>query len=272
MAVSIARNVGSITLAFVAAAASVMLFAGTNGSQGIPVAGWGWMALITAAPLLLLFRPLGVQVLARAILWSNAILGTLLCLVVRSAETVVIPAFVLLLASGLSLIVAGSRPLAEAQTESTFAPKAFRGTLLAIMVMALSDTCTLLFWGGVATEFEGSFSGGLLLGAGVVMAVAVLGLARLKAWGFALNLLANLTIAIGIWFVPSVPDPVRWCLVATAVGQMGVGAPILRALIRGREPEAPMKTSILSLMTALIVSALVLASVIAMMIGPEGHL
>ena len=114
-----------------------------------------------------------------------------------------------------------------------FAPRAFHGTLVAVLTMAIADAFALGFWSVVAVYEEDFVAGGALVVASLVMTVAVLGLLRLRTWAYLLNIGANTVIALGAWWVPGLPDEIALCLTLTAVGQLIAGAPVLIAAARG---------------------------------------
>lgn len=243
-----------------------LFFADPN--DDVPLAAWAWIAALVGAALLALRPRLGAQLLARGVLWANLVLGTLVCFIVSwPSSTHALGLVVACAAALLGLGTLGLEPRAEGQR---FAPVALRGTLVAILVMAVADTLSLLLWGGAAVE-EGEVAAGVpLLLAAAVMAAALFGLYRLRTWGFLLNLLANLAIAALAWSLPALPEPLRYCLSATALGQLLCGLPVLRALIIGGVAPAPMNARRMAVLGAVLIVLLVVAATGAQFSWPRG--
>jgi len=200
----------------------------------LPHALWLPAALLVAAAGLVWHRQLASQLLARAVLWSNLILGVLITALGHGRERMI--AVALAAATSGALLLLGRRGLGEG-TPGTFAPIAFRRTLLALMVMALADAQTLIFFGTLT--FEDSFAyasraavyfalgGGLLLG--------IIGLYRLRVWGLLLHAAScGALIATALAGVLRLPVELGWALVATAVAQLVISAPLAFRLVRGR--------------------------------------
>lgn len=235
--------------------------------SGMPVvAGLAMLAPILAA-LLLQVRRLEPQLLARAILWSALIFGTLGAWVVDShefeANSVILT---LTFATGLALIALGTHGLEDRPASRVFVPVALRGVVLAVVVMALADTLSLLFWSGVLLE-EGTrdiAAARFFTVGGGAMLLAVYGLYRLRVWGFALNVIANITIACGAWLVPHMPNELALCLTMTAVAQLAVGLPLIRGLASGKSVSLSPKVAkwvgsltVLGLLTSVVVARVV---------------
>lgn len=227
----------------------------------IPVVMWVVMACVPLAAASVLVRRLEPQIFARAANWAILVMGTLLSIVVSSGRTEVHAITgAMVLGSAGALLLLGADGLDDQPTTSAFVPKAFRGVLVAILVMALADTAALLFWGGLVLEDGPSKDGlwlqGFLLGGGGLMALAVLGLYRLRAWAFFLNVVANIGIAAGAWLVPSMPNEIAACLSATAIGQILVGLPLVRGIATG-SARAPLSPTVARRAGALVVVAIV---------------
>jgi|GEM_PF-1216698 len=176
------------------------------------------------------FRHLGAQIFARATWWSNLILGTLISISASGSEVKL--GIMFALGSGVALLAMAREGLSDDVPAGKFNPSAFRTSLILTMVMALADTQSLMFFGGMTFVDDGNF-GGLLCAA--VMTVAVVGLFRLKVWGVALNLVANLAVAgLAVTDVLDLPDPIVGALVTTAVLQLALPIPLLVAMKVGK--------------------------------------
>lgn len=218
-----------------ATASVVPLYHEASGHSFLPVVGLLGMGAPLLAGALIYVRRLEAQLLARAILWATLVFGTLLAWVVDGPE-VPPPLLVLPFGAGLALIALGALGLEDPPLSPSFAPVALRGVVLGVLGMALADTLSLLFWGGLITEegMRDPIAGAFFLGGGALMLTAVYGLYRVRVWGFVLNVVANLGIAAGAWMVPNMPTPLAICLTSTAVGQLLLGLPLMRGLARGQ--------------------------------------
>ncbi|MEO1234955.1 MAG: hypothetical protein AAFZ18_39300 [Myxococcota bacterium] len=159
---------------------------------------------------------------------------------------------------GMALLMAGSLDLEGSRPGDAFAPVALRGTLLGILVMSVSDMLALGFIGTVTWNVREAPTL-FFLGGAATMAGVVWGLVRLRGWAFVLNVLANLGIAVGAWLYASYgsfPEPLAWCLTATALGQLGMGAPLAWRMWRGDARTAPGLGSSRFLGAALVVAAM----------------
>ncbi len=198
------------------------------------------LALLIPIGLLLLaaglvWRPsLPSQLLVRAALWSNLLLGVLLSVNGQSIEQ--LPGGVVALATGAALLVLGRAGLD--QPSPAFSPAAFRGSLVLALVMALADTQSLALFGALQLDRSLSAAGPLLACAGL-MVIAIVGLYRLRVWGLALNIAANLLIAgLALSGALEVPRLVAWTLATTAALQLLLPLPLVVAMVRGRAPAA----------------------------------
>lgn len=231
------RTVAASLMALVAA---VAMQAWNGWDRDLHLALWIPTLLLAASAGLLHSRHLGAQVLARAAWWSNAILGVLVAMSGSSREFAV--AVVLASTCLAALALAGRHGLANSQSSSVFQPVAFRASLLLAMVMALADTQSLLLFGSiVATDRSGhGIEAALMLGSAAVMVVALIGLFRLRVWGLALNLIANITIAaLAAADCYELPDALVYALVCTAVLQLLLPLPMIAAMVRPRRLAQP---------------------------------
>ena len=205
--------------------------------RDLPAALWIPTLLLTASAVFVFSRQLGPQILARAAWWSNLILGTLIAFTSSSSE--VISATALAATCGAALLLAGRSGLSG--DSGAFRPVAFRATLLIAMIMALADTQSLLLFGTLeASEHSGlDLESGLMLGSAAFMVVAMVGLFRLRVWGLALNIVANVVIAIlAATDCYDLPDPLVYALVTTAVLQLLLPIPMIAAIARRASPSA----------------------------------
>lgn len=181
------------------------------------------------------------QIISRAAWWQGLVMGALfmVLLCVSSSSTRAGEAFALvgLLAggSGLALAAAGK---ARLDGQAAFAPVAFRFSLLSSLIMALADTQALVLYGGLNayhTRSLGSMlsKGGPALACAAVMLIAIVGVYRMRFWGVALNIVANIAIA-GLAFsgALNLPQPLAYGFAATAILQLLVPVPMLRAIVK----------------------------------------
>ncbi len=183
----------------------------------------------------LIFRSeLASHVFARAVLWSNLLLGFLIA-VSGSGEEQLVGGFIAL-TTGAALHLVGTAGLRR--SSEVFAPVAFRASLVLAVVMALADTQSLTLFGILQLDRgDGSTAYPLLACAGL-MIVALYGLYRLRLWGLVLNIVANVVIA-GLALTGSLdlPNPLIYALCTTATVQLLLPAPLVVAILRGRATE-----------------------------------
>jgi hypothetical protein len=226
------------TLASLAAAVAMRAW-----DDDLPRALWIPSALLAASALLLHRRQLGAQLLVRAVWWANLMLGTLVAVTGSSGDRAV--AAPLALATGAALLALGRHRLEEAGGCGSFVPIAFRSSLMATLVMAMADAQSLLLFGGLELERgfrewrHGSVPS-LALGCAAVLALAIVGLYRLRLWGLLLNLAGTIAVAaLGFVGKLDLPGVLVGGFVASAAVQVGLAAPILRALFTGAAPSPP---------------------------------
>jgi len=189
-------------------------------------------------------QDLAKQMMVRALSWSTLVIGTIIS-VFGLTEYCMVGPFIAL-GSGLALLLMGGRGLGV--TSRSFQPIAYRNHLLLALVMATADAGTLLF--GAAMQIgifvqrgtiEYLFMGIPTLLCGLVMAVAVWGIYRLRTWALVLNILANLGIAyVALSGYLGLTIPVAAALAATATMQLILPVPILAVALgdplRDRSP------------------------------------
>jgi hypothetical protein len=209
-----------------------------------PLAAALWLPtlLLVASAAFIWRRQVGAQLLARAIWWSNLILGTLIATTGDSSERGI--AAILALCTGTPLIAVGRADLDEATPSGSFFPMAFRGTLICLLVMAMADAQSLLLFGTLKlTEphqhyySEALLQRALPIAIAIPLLVSVIGLYRLRLWGLLLSLAASLALALlVVWDAFDLPGPLLIAYVVTSAAQWLVALPLLVALIRRRAP------------------------------------
>lgn len=179
---------------------------------------------------------LGAQLSARAIWWSYLVLSV----VWASGPVESLPAAGSLLAvgCGLALLAAGRQGLTRADTAAAFDPIAFRGTVLASMILALSDAQLLALLG--ITYAEAGAAGGhpvALLSCAGLLLVGAWGLSRLRVWAVGLNLGANLVVVALVGVVIGRDTMLLPVLGLSALVQLVLPLRMLVAFRRGVRPR-----------------------------------
>ncbi len=220
-------------------------------------------SLLCGAAVLIHLRPLGAQLLARAIWWANLVLGEFLALTSSSSERTA--GSWMVLGCGAAIIAVDRRGLVAATKRQGYNPVGFRGTLILAMILALADTQSLLLFVLVSLKNGGSgIEPELLTGCAVAMIVAFVGLYRLAWWGIVGNIIANVAVAgLALSGALLLPNGIVAMLVTTAVLQLLVPIPMIVTLI-GRRPfplrlapshQATLTTVLVALLMALAVLA-----------------
>jgi hypothetical protein len=192
---------------------------------GIPI------LLLVASAGLMFRNHLPSQILVRAALWSNLVLGTLIAVSGGGHEMPI--GAILAVSTTVGLLALGRSGLT--QTTERFAPTAFRASLILALVMALADTQSLALFGTIQLD-HGDGVG--TLACAVLMGVALFGLYRLQVWGVVLNIVANVLIAtLAFTEVLDLPEPIVFALCTTAAIQVMLPLPLIVAMVRGRAPE-----------------------------------
>lgn len=202
----------------------------------------GWVLILLMSGLALASYPMSrarsflAQLFARAIWWQALAFGLVLALGyttgdVRGPISDATPMYVL---GGLLAIVGAGRIGLDFESHH-FVPVAFRGSLTASLVMAIADTIALLFYAGIVLV-EGSWIDAVAFaGLATTMSLALVGLYRIKVWGLALNIGANILIAaLAVSGVFALPEVIAFGLVATAVGQLLLPIPLLKRMASKR--------------------------------------
>lgn len=232
----------------------------------LPAALWLPTILLALSALLTWRRHVGGQLLARAVWWSNLILGTLIATTGGDGERGI--AALLALCTGGALIAVGRADLDETTPSGSFLPLAFRGTLICMLVMAMADAQSLLLFGALEIGDLPRHLGraplrqALPLVVAVPLLVSVIGLYRLRLWGLLLDLVASLGLAeLALTGALELPRPLRLAYAVTAAAQWLVALPLLVALLRRRAPAPrPSARSHAVAVTALLIGAMVTLS------------
>lgn len=216
-------------------------------------------ALLVVAAALVWLRGLPSDLLARAVLWSNLLLGVLIA--ISGSWTERTYGGVIALATGTALLILGRAGLE--QPSAAFRPAAFRGSLVLALVMALADTQSLALFGGLHLEHGRVAAATPLLVCAGVMVIATLGLYRLQVWGLVLNIVANVVIAgLALCGALEVPWLLAASLATTAVIQLALPMPLVVALGGGgRSRGAPGSLLAAALLTGVIVVLMAIAAV-----------
>ena len=193
---------------------------------------WIPTVLLAAGAALAFGRSSGSQILVRAILWSNLLLAAMVGWIASGHDQRV--AALLGASTGFALLTLGRQGLDR--EGGAFVPVAFRATLLALLVMALADAQSLLFWGSVLVSDDSpvQLTGAFALVCAGAFTVGVAGLYRLRTWGLLVNSLAAITL-IGVVMLGAFRDLRAFQILfgGSALLQLGLAVPLYRALVRG---------------------------------------
>jgi hypothetical protein len=220
--------------------------------------------LLLGAAALVWRRQLGSQLMVRAVLWSNLLLGALLSLAGGSNER--IQGGVIALATGTALLVLGRVGLDR--PSPAFSPAAFRGALVLALVMALADTQSLALFGVLRLERSHHDEAAPLLACAGLMVAALVGLYRLRLWGLVLNVVANVAIAaLALADALEVPRLLAWALATTAVIQLALPVPLVAAMVRGKAPAEGGGGELAGALVTGVIVLLMIAAVAGLAVG-----
>jgi hypothetical protein len=232
----------------------------------LPAALWMPTALLVGAALVVWRQKVGGQLLARAVWWSNLILGTIIALSGSSSERPV--AGLLALATGTALLAVGRNGLDEDTPSGSFLPLAFRGTLVCLLVMAMADAQSLVLFGALevgdhVTPY--TLHAGLPIVVALPLLVAVVGLYRLRLWGLLLDLAGSALLGVvAVTHALELPQPLLVAYAVTAAVQWIVALPLVIAILRRRAPAASARLSPHGFaLSAVMISLLMIVSVMA---------
>ncbi len=218
------------------------------------------IGLLVLAGGLQLGRGVGAQLFVRAVWWSNLLLGALIATSGSGSERTM--GGELALGCGVALLALGRRGLDESER---FAPIAFRSTLMAMLVMAMADAQSLVLFGGLELAeprylHDQIFSSVAALAIAALLAVASLGVYRLKLWGVALNLAANVALgACALTGFFELPRPLLVAYTVTAALQIVIALPLWLALARGGGAQKPRSRLAVALSATTIVALIAVA-------------
>lgn len=212
-----------------------MLLAAHHGGLGDRPLDAGMAVVVLAAGALLVLRPLWAALAGRGLLWTALAMTTLLGSIDRPVWTTTATA----LAMCAALVVLG-RPLDR--STAAFQPSHHRGPLTLALVLGFADVATLMVWSSLACVDGGIAMLRYALGFAAfaaAIAVSLVGLYRLRAWGFLLNLGVNLAAA-GLMLLDVFQlGVVRLVFIVPALAQVLLALPVLVAIVRRRPLAVP---------------------------------
>ncbi|MFO0610524.1 MAG: hypothetical protein U0324_45605 [Polyangiales bacterium] len=180
-------------------------------------------------------RPLGAQLLARGLWWSNLVLGVLLCVTGNGREVGIGAA--LAAGCGAALVVADRRALAEASEGAGYRPVAYAGTLQLLMVLALADAQTL---GLFALIFYPEGQGAPLALGALGLLAGFVGLYRLSLAGVAATMATSLGVLLALATrAMRIDRDLVAPLMALSAVQLAVPLPMLASMALRRPLPAP---------------------------------
>lgn len=196
----------------------------------------GIAAIMLVAGALLALRPLWAGLAGRGLVWTTLAMVTLLDSVDQPRWTFTLAA----LAMCAALLAAG-RDALDGST-AAFKPNHHRGPLTLALVLGFADVATLSAWALLAFasgDRRAMAFGAVFAGFAAAIAVSLVGLYRLYAWGFLLNLGVNLAVVILMLCDVFRLDVVRLVFIVPAVAQILLALPVLIAIIRRRPLTVP---------------------------------
>jgi hypothetical protein len=205
----------------------------THGEDRLALGGMA--AVVVVAAVLLALRPVWAALAGRGLLWTILALITLVDSASRPAWTFTTTA----LAMCAALLVLG-RTLDR--STSAFRPNHHRGLLTLALVLGFADVATLGGWSIVAFGAGGGRAvmfGAVFTGFAFAIAVSLVGLYRLYAWGFLLNLTVNLAVVVLMMLDVLDLDILRLVFLVPAAAQILLALPVLLAIIRRRPLTVP---------------------------------
>jgi hypothetical protein len=233
---SSARSVRTILAALSGVVGAVVFRLGVGSKEGsvwIPVVA---LAVACGAA----FIPhLGAQLLARALWWSNLVLGVILCVLGSGGEHAA--GYGLTIGTGVSLVLADRRTLAAAAEAADFRPAAYAGTIELIAVLALADAQTLFLFTALSLDHDHASPAPYFFACAIALVVGFVGVYKLRLWGVIVTMTtaAVLAIALALKMIPHVDkemDRVLWIL---CTAQIFAPVPMLISIARKRPLAAP---------------------------------
>ncbi|EDM75321.1 hypothetical protein PPSIR1_01057 [Plesiocystis pacifica SIR-1] len=173
------------------------------------------------------------QLLVRACWWSSLLAASVGLWTELGTLPLLMPT--LLLASAIGLWSLGELPLDVDAPDGGFPLIRHRELVVAMLVFAVADAETLLA-SALNHDEPGSLGYALTdLACALTMIVAIVGLYRLRVWGFVAVVLANLAIAgLALGGLLNYDPGFSAAFAVTAVIQVGLGVPLMRALWGGQ--------------------------------------
>lgn len=181
------------------------------------------------------FRSIAAQVLGRAVLWSNFVLGLLAA---RGASTNAEKTSILglLIGCGVALLLAERTAFARGTSARELRPAAFAGTIELMMVLAVADAQTCLFLG---SALKGTGNTELLFFVALAFVVGFIGLYRLATWGLVVTM-STVTVLLLAMLIGALPMGTVEVPLAFVFGmQILVPIPMLIALVTKRALPRP---------------------------------
>lgn len=196
----------------------------------------GLAVVILVAGALLVLRPLWAALAGRGLLWTTLAMTTL----IASIEQPVWMSTATALAMCAALLELGRHGLDR--STAAFQPSHHRGPLTLALVLGFADVATLcvfavlvLLDGGVVVLWLAAVFAAIA----AAIAVSLVGLYRLYAWGFLLNLGLNLTAVMLMLFDVFHLHVARLIFVVPALAQVVIALPLLVAIVRRRPLVTP---------------------------------
>jgi hypothetical protein len=229
------------TLAGIAGIVAGLAFRGAVGSSDHELVLWLPIVALVIAAVAAQIGSLGAQLLARAAWWANLVLGVLLCILGGWREQ--LPGVVMAAACGAALVLADRRLLATAADARGFRPAAFAGTIELVMILALADAQTLLFFAGLHysdRSFRYEHTWLLFLGAACALVVGFVGLYRLRLWGVIVTMVTAVSLALGLLMdLVHTEKDIRTALVVLACAQILAPIPMFFSIVTDKRLPAP---------------------------------
>ncbi len=196
----------------------------------------GMAVIVMIAGTLLALRPLWAALAGRGVLWTILAMTTLIDTTPRPAWTFTATA----LAMCAALLVLGRHSLDR--PAAAFRPNHHRGLLTVALVLGFADVATLSAWAicGFASGNErGLICAVVFTAFAAAIAASLVGLYRLYAWGFLLNLGVNLAVVTLMALDVFGFDVFRLIFIVPAAAQILLALPVLVAIVRRRPLTVP---------------------------------
>jgi len=196
----------------------------------------GLAVVILVAGALLVLRPLWAALAGRGLLWTTLAMTTLIASIDRPVWMSTVTA----LAMCAALLVLGRHALDR--STAAFQPSHHRGPLTLALVLGFADVATLCVWSILAFADGGARALPFALvftAFAAAISVSLVGLYRLYAWGFLLNLGLNLAAVILMLFDVFHLSVVRLIFIVPALAQVLIALPVLVAIVRRRPLTTP---------------------------------